>query len=126
MLFRSWSVVQNIVDLCICTILYWAAGWSFAYGNEEHALQSIIGRGDFFLDSDDVPAQWLFQVSGPRLALGPLSRLITRVPCSQMGFAANTVTLSSGMLAERAQYWCYFFTTMCLGGLVYPIMAHCE
>lgn len=93
---------RNLIDLCLCTILFWAVGWGFAFGHEEHALDAIIGSGEFFLNSDDVPPTWLFQ----------------------MGFAANTVTLSSGMLAERAQYWCYLFTTLVLGGVVYPVAAH--
>jgi ammonia channel protein AmtB len=54
--------LQNLVDLAICTLLFWATGWSFTFGDTPHGLDNIIGWGDFFIDSDDVPARWLFQV----------------------------------------------------------------
>ena len=59
-----------MIDLCLCTILFWAVGWGFAFGHEEHALDAIIGSGEFFLNSDDVPPTWLFQVPRPPPRVG--------------------------------------------------------
>ena len=58
--------LQNLLDLAVAAICFWAVGRSFAYGTSTHSLDSLIGTGDFFVDGNkSVHVSWLFQVGNP-------------------------------------------------------------
>lgn len=41
-----------------------------------------------------------------------------------VSFAASSVTIVSGAMAERCKLPAYFFFSACMGGIVYPLAAH--
>lgn len=41
-----------------------------------------------------------------------------------VSFAASSVTIVSGAMAERCKLPAYFFFSACMGGIIYPLAAH--
>jgi len=96
------TMSRNLLDFAIGTLGFWLLGHGFAFGTHSHSLDSIIGWGGVLAGEEPSTPDWLFQLC----------------------FATNAVTLSSGMLAERSQYWCYFYTSFVICVFVYPLSAH--
>lgn len=86
-----------------------AAGYAFARGECTSHSNPIIGLSSFFSAgggaSDDDPLYW---------ALWLFSWV----------FAAVSVTIPSGALAERCQFRAYLIYTFWQTGLIYPLVVH--
>ena len=92
----------------MCSVMH-AAGYAFARGECTSHSNPIIGLSSFFSAgggaSDDDPlylSLWLFS----------------------WVFAAVSVTIPSGALAERCQFRAYLIYTFWQTGLIYPLVVH--
>uniref|UniRef100_H2YUH5 Ammonium transporter AmtB-like domain-containing protein n=1 Tax=Ciona savignyi TaxID=51511 RepID=H2YUH5_CIOSA len=87
-------IMKNVLDLFIGAIMYFAIGYSFAYGKPGNAF--IANDGNFTY------AGWFFQYV----------------------FAATASTIVSGAMAERTEFTTYMVYFTFLTGFVYPVVAH--
>lgn len=88
---------KNLVDSCICGIVWYAIGSGFAFGGNP-----FIGEGPFFPREPADTQVWFFSY----------------------GFAATASTIVSGAIAERTKLEVYFFYTIMCAGFTYPVAAH--
>lgn len=101
-------MMKNMMDFALGTIVFWAVGFSFMYGD---SIGSFIGFSNFFLSDAILPdgnlnswmyADWFFQAV----------------------FAATAATIISGAMAERTNFIGYLAYTVFITGLIYPIVGH--
>ncbi|XP_078492621.1 ammonium transporter 2 [Ciona intestinalis] len=95
-------IMKNVLDLFIGAIMYFAVGYSFAYGQPGNRF---IGHNYFFatnMDENFTYASWFFQYV----------------------FAATASTIVSGAMAERTEFTTYMVYCTFLTGFVYPVIVH--
>ena len=104
------TMLKNLLDACGAAVAFFTVGYAFSFGgdkahrngtgNEEGT--SFIGTSNFFGMGDiDLPF-YFFQYT----------------------FAAASVTIVAGALAERCQMAAYLCYSFCLPGFVYPVVVH--
>eukprot|EP00045_Choanoeca_perplexa_P010253 m.103125 g.103125 ORF g.103125 m.103125 type:complete len:639 (+) comp15212_c0_seq1:150-2066(+) len=94
---------KNVYDTLICSIVFAASGYAFAFGGESKDDASrFIGNEYFFLAnaSGCVLVHFVFQAA----------------------FACTAVTILSGALAERCSFITYTVYSVVLAGFVYPLI----
>lgn len=91
-------LMKNYVDVCVVILIYWMVGNGVMFGENE---SGFFGTSKFFLDSED-PLE--------------LTQLFY-----QIMFAATTVTIVSGALAERIHFTAYIILSIFISALIYPI-----
>jgi Amt family ammonium transporter len=96
-------LMKNVMDFSMGTLSFWAVGYAFMYGSGS----PFIGLDGFFLiglSDGDVPlyASWFFQLV----------------------FAATAATIVSGAMSERTRFSAYFFYSIGITALIYPIFGH--
>ena len=95
-------IMKNIMDLCIGSIMFWAVGYAFMYGDTVLAggfmRSSSAEQGYFFFHADD----WynLF---------------------FQTVFCATAATIVSGAVAGRTKFTTYLIFSFILTTIIYPI-----
>ena len=104
-------LMKNLIDACICGLVWWAFGWAFAYGPGGNAF---IASGDYFRIFGDF--EFGDETSGI-LAAGSSWFF-------NFAFIVNAVTIVSGSVAERIRIEAYFVYAVVMTGLVYPVVAH--
>jgi ammonium transporter, Amt family len=94
-------MLKNLADLILGGLIWWAVGWSFAFGSSATSA-GIIGTGQFFgRNMSDFPL-FFFQFS----------------------FAATTSTIDSGAVAERMKFIPYMALSTFMTAWTYPLVAH--
>lgn len=94
---------KTIFTVGLCSLVYWAVGYGFAFGGDG----ALIGTGDFFFDpgtDDSLPPSIFFVF--------------------QLAFAAIALTIAWGGFAERAKLGAYFLFTILFTAFIYPVVAH--
>lgn len=97
-------LTKNLIDFAVGSLLFWAIGFSFMFGED---VAGFIGKPDlFFLHGWEgaIPAEafLLFQTV----------------------FAATSATIVSGAMAERTEFKSYFFYSIAISAIIYPISGH--
>ena len=94
--------LKNIMDFCISFAMFFIIGYSFMFG--EGMFNGLIGTPDPFIShaDSDVLLSFLFQVT----------------------FCSTAVTIVSGAIAERCRFLPYFFISLVMGLLIYPVFGH--
>ncbi|WP_038084743.1 ammonium transporter [Tumebacillus flagellatus] len=105
---------KNVLSFAIATLVFWAAGFAFSFGDGT----SWIGTHGFFLDTSDDSIGNLFS-----------SLSFTDVPMGakflfQAVFAGVSLAIMWGGIAERAKLIVYFVFGTLFIGLIYPVIAH--
>eukprot|EP00232_Nephroselmis_pyriformis_P019752 CAMPEP_0182887736 /NCGR_PEP_ID=MMETSP0034_2-20130328/21005_1 /TAXON_ID=156128 /ORGANISM="Nephroselmis pyriformis, Strain CCMP717" /LENGTH=471 /DNA_ID=CAMNT_0025021115 /DNA_START=27 /DNA_END=1442 /DNA_ORIENTATION=- len=103
-------LLKNVLDACVGAMLWWAFGYSFAYGGGDEKQNKFIGVGNFLMSDNSTGednggtfyAGWLFQ----------------------WAFAATAATIVSGAVAERCQFRAYIIYTVILTVFIYPVAVH--
>ncbi|MGE3792906.1 MAG: ammonium transporter [Dehalococcoidia bacterium] len=94
-------LMKNVLDALLGGLVYFAVGWSLAYGAAE-AANGYFGAGNWFLTDFTDYGSWFFQFA----------------------FAATAATIVSGAMAERTKFSAYLVYTVCISGFIYPIVTH--
>lgn len=103
---------KTIFTLGLCSLIYWAVGYGFAFGGDaSESLNKFIGLGNFFFD--------------PSLAAGDGEAYPSTIFfIFQLAFAAVSLSIAWGGFAERAKLSAYLIFTVIFTALIYPIIAH--
>lgn len=97
-------LTKNLIDFSLGSLLYWAIGFSLMFGLD---YAGIIGAPDFlFLHGweGSIPAEAFL--------------------IFQTVFAATAATIVSGAMAERTEFKAYFFYSIFISAIIYPISGH--
>ncbi|MGH1461861.1 MAG: ammonium transporter [Neptuniibacter sp.] len=95
--------IKNFCDFCVCVIAFWLFGFALMYGA---SFNGWIGT-DLFLQD--------FAETAPSLTVFFLYQTM---------FCATSVTILSGIVAERMRLAAYLYVTAIVSGLLYPIAGH--
>jgi ammonium transporter, Amt family len=108
------SVVAKILAMMgIGIVVYWAAGFAFAFGTGN----AIIGTQGFFVDAgSDVDATF----AGLSWTAVPLSAKFL----FQVAFALVSLAIVWGTMLERTKFAVYCIFAVVFAGLIYPIVGH--
>lgn len=96
---------KTIFTVGIASLVYWAVGWGFAYGEGN----AFIGMSDFFFGDFTTAEEGL---------VGSVDFFF------QVMFAAIALTIAFGGFAERAKLSAYIVFAVLFSAFVYPIVAH--
>lgn len=103
---------KTIFTVGLCTLVYWAVGYGFAFGGDaSESLNKFIGLGNFFYEPS-------FLVEAD--ANYPSSIFFV----FQLAFVAVSLSIAWGGFAERAKLSAYLIFTVIFSALIYPIIAH--
>jgi ammonium transporter len=95
--------IKNFCDFCVSALAFWVFGFGLMYGL---SYQGWIGLNLFALD---------FSETAPSLSVFFLFQVM---------FCVTSVTILSGIVAERMRFGAYLFVALVVGGLLYPIAGH--
>eukprot|EP01094_Clydonella_sp_ATCC50884_P013296 TRINITY_DN23586_c0_g1_i1.p1 TRINITY_DN23586_c0_g1~~TRINITY_DN23586_c0_g1_i1.p1 ORF type:complete len:451 (+),score=111.72 TRINITY_DN23586_c0_g1_i1:171-1523(+) len=95
-------LLKNCMDAFGGALIFWALGYAFAFGGD--SPNEFIGDGQFFLINTDA-REYAFVFF-------------------QYTFAATSVTIISGAMAERTTFVAYFLYSLLITGFIYPVVAH--
>ena len=97
-------MTKNLIDFALGSLLFWAIGFSFMFGED---IAGFIGKPD------------LFMLHGWEGAIPAEAFLIF-----QTVFAATAATIVSGAMAERTEFKAYFYYSIAISALIYPVSGH--
>ncbi|MCK0104655.1 ammonium transporter, partial [Pseudohalocynthiibacter sp. F2068] len=95
--------IKNFCDFCVAALAFWIFGFGLMYGL---SYQGWIGLDLFALDFAKAP---------PFLAVFFLFQVM---------FCVTSVTILSGIVAERMKFGAYLFVALVVAGGLYPIAGH--
>jgi Amt family ammonium transporter len=102
---------KTIFTIALAALVYWVAGYGFAFGtdNEASSSFSFIGIGNFLFD--------------------PATSYAEGLPDSvfflfQLAFASVALSIAWGGFAERAKLISYIVYTLFFASVIYPVVAH--
>jgi len=95
-------LLKNCMDAFGGALVFWAFGYAFAFGGD--SPNEFIGDGQFFLTNTNA-REYAFVFF-------------------QYTFAATSVTIVSGAMAERTTFVAYFLYSIAITGFIYPVVAH--
>ena len=98
-------MMKNLMDFSGGVLVFFVLGYALAYGETGSAF---IGTNGFFL-------------SGIEEAYGSPGALAVSF-LFQVAFAATAATIVSGAMAERTKFRAYFFYSLAITGLIYPLV----
>ncbi|HZO98571.1 MAG TPA: ammonium transporter [Gaiellaceae bacterium] len=104
---------KNVLIFAICSLVYWAVGFGFAFGGGN----GFVGTAGFFPSVEELvsvgqkPFDWFSEVPG---AAGYLFEVV---------FAGVSLAIVWGSMAERAKLWVYFAFGVCFT-LCYSVTSH--
>lgn len=103
---------KNLIVFAIATIIYWAIGYGFMYGD---SANSFIGLQGFFFNGSGVPYG---DLDFPEAVPAEINFLF------QVAFAATAATIVSGAVAERIRFDAFLIFSLLLVGISYPITGY--
>jgi ammonium transporter len=95
--------IKNFCDFCVSALAFWLLGFGLMFGQ---SYQGWIGSDLFSLDFAKAP---------PSLAVFFLFQVM---------FCVTSVTILSGIVAERMKFGAYLFVAVIVSGFLYPIAGH--
>jgi ammonium transporter, Amt family len=97
------TMLKNILDACGAAIAYFCVGYAFAFGDDPDSTETTFIGSRYFLGIGDIDLPTYF---------------------FQYTFAAASVTIVAGALAERCRMSAYLCYSFFLTGFVYPVAVH--
>ena len=110
---------KNVISPTVAAILFWAFGYSFAYGNGcGDTANSFIGSSCYYFM--DEPGQIITtDADGSAYDGGWYAGWFF-----QWAFCATASTIVSGTVAERIVFKVYVIITVALTAFIYPVVVH--
>lgn len=102
----SNAMLKGVMDFCLGALVFWMIGFALMFGTDRGGF---IGAGNFF--SNLAKPQW----NGLPFYVFLLF---------QIAFAGAAATILAGAVAERIKFSAYCVATMCITGLIYPVVGH--
>ena len=97
-------MTKNLIDFAVGSLLFFAIGFGLMFGTD---IGGMIGKPDLFFSKG-----WEGNIPG-------LAFLIF-----QTVFAATAATIVSGTMAERTEFKSYFFYSIAITAVIYPVSGH--
>jgi ammonium transporter, Amt family len=97
------TMLKNLLDACGAAIAYFCVGYAFAFGGDSSGTSTTFAGTANFFGTGEINFSFFF---------------------FQYTFAAASVTIVAGALAERCQMAAYLCYSFALTGFVYPITVH--
>ncbi len=94
--------VKNLVDLCVCGILFWAIGFGLMFGRSAGGWIGCDGFGLAGYQHSSSLAFFLFQFV----------------------FCGTATTIISGAAAERMSFLAYIVVAIIVSGIFFPVFGH--
>lgn len=104
---------KTVLTLAIASLCFWAVGFAFGFGNGNN----IIGTHGFLFKGDSVANDFAN-------ALGFSDVTLNVKFLFQMAFAAVSLAIVSGGMAERAKLSVYIIFGILFSVFIYPVVAH--
>jgi Amt family ammonium transporter len=103
---------KTIFTLGLCSLIFWAVGYGFAFGTDaSESLNKVIGLGNFLFE--------------PSLSAGEGEGYPSSIFfIFQLAFAAVSLSIAWGGFAERAKLSAYLIFTIVFASVIYPVIAH--
>ncbi|KAJ1624091.1 ammonium transporter AmtB-like domain-containing protein [Pavlovales sp. CCMP2436] len=109
-------LLKNILDACIGALVWWLVGYGVAFGGpNDGPFIGVVATGStesYLMIQQDWAAD--YEGNGHEYASWFF----------QFTFAATSATIVSGGVAERCSLSAYLIYSVCLTGLVYPVIVH--
>ncbi len=105
------SLIENFVDAGLTGVLFWAVGYTIAYGT---SVGGLFGGGDYLFFSGFSGSGDTFAMDGD-LYLGFFF---------QFAFAAAASTIATGGMAERTDFVGKIIYSAIVGAIIYPVVVH--
>ena len=93
--------MKNIIDYIVVAIGYFLVGFALMFGSSQGGM---FGTSFFALEDINSSGSGFFLF--------------------QLAFAATSVTIVSGAMAERTGFMTYLIASVCVGTLIYPVVGH--
>lgn len=103
---------KTVLTLAIASLCFWAVGFAFGFGNGN----SFFGTEGFFFSGESMASSF------ESLAFSDVSLNVKFL--FQMAFAAVSLAIVSGGMAERAKLSVYIIFGILFSVLIYPVVAH--
>ena len=97
-------MTKNIIDFALGSLLFWFIGFGLMFGAD---IAGFIGTPDLFFQKG-----WEGGVSSMAFLI------------FQTVFAATAATIVSGAMAERTEFKAYFFYSIAITAVIYPVSGH--
>ncbi|KAJ8599574.1 hypothetical protein CTAYLR_004668 [Chrysophaeum taylorii] len=110
-------LLKNIFDASFASLLWWATGYSLAYGADDfnkEGVNGFIGTSGFFYEQDLDPID---SEADPKT-------YVKSFWLFQWAFAGVAATIVSGAVAGRCLFGAYIAYAITVSGLVYPVVVH--
>lgn len=102
----SNAMLKGAMDFALGALVYWSIGFGLMFGVDRVGL---FGNSNFFTNA-----------ASPAFGGIPLYVFIF----FQVAFAGAAATIVAGAVAERLKFSAYVIATICITGLIYPIVGH--
>lgn len=93
--------MKNLIDTVFCILIFWLIGFGLMFGSDKFGL---FGVDSFLIDGSDLEENAIFLF--------------------QAMFAATSITIISGAVAERIKFNGYVVVAIIVTALIYPIFGH--
>ncbi|GAQ84673.1 Protein phosphatase 2C family protein [Klebsormidium nitens] len=95
-------MVKNVMDACFCAAAFWTFGWALGFGEGSSVIGWRNESQSIALFNEGNQVNFFFQYT----------------------FAATSVTITSGAVAERFRLKAYLLYVVVHSGFMYPMIAH--
>jgi ammonium transporter, Amt family len=97
-------LMKNLIDFASGSLIFWAIGFGLMFGSD---IGGFVGELNLFFKDG-----WEGGVPGYAFLI------------FQTVFAATAATIVSGAMAERTEFKAYFFYSLIISAVIYPISGH--
>lgn len=100
------AMLKGVMDFCLGALVFWMLGFALMFGADRGGF---VGASGF-----------LSNLANPEWNGLPLYVFLL----FQIAFAGAAATILAGAVAERVKFSAYCIATVCITGLIYPVVGH--
>lgn len=110
-------LAKNLIVFCVSILAFWLLGFGLMFGNGSE----FLGIAGFSFEPFIILFGNYFPEQFSDLKEIYSNHAFAAVFFFQLVFAGTTATIVSGAVAERIKFWAFFFFSLLLVGIAYPI-----